>query len=231
MYWIYFIVFILAVFVPDIIKNDFHSISNTRLQEIAIFFLAMVGFLFFIFEEQKNKVQEKEKEKNLRQLENTSRDLVESYSYIGEVNRKMDILLQIALGVLDRSVLDKNKEKEIYHDIINAANFLMKADCSCLRFLELTTKKIKKEVRTCTGHCLIKSSDLLENGDGINYKKSDGLLIITSSQKINNVKSFLLVKGFDKDEENAPKNLEILRVLASQALFIYSYMAGNSNNK
>jgi hypothetical protein len=33
----------------------------------------------------------------------------------------------------------------------------------------------------------------------------------------------LIICGYDREEENSPKNLEILKVFASQALFLYSF--------
>lgn len=54
-------------------------------------------FWFFIKNERIIIFHKKQKEKDQRKINQTVKDLVESYSYIGEVNRKMDILMSIAL--------------------------------------------------------------------------------------------------------------------------------------
>ncbi len=146
MYWIYSILFILAVLTPDIVSKGYKSLPETNLEELVIFFFGITGFIVFIFKERKLYFYQKEQEKRKKKLQQTSRDLVDSYSYIGEINRKMEILMQIGLGLADRSNLNKKKEQEIYKSIIEAAGYLIKADCVCLRFVELKNMKILKEI-------------------------------------------------------------------------------------
>ena len=74
--------------------------------------MGAMAFAIFIKNEQQLIFHKKEKEKDKKKIEQTVKDLVESYSYIGEVNRKMDLLMNTALGLSDRSVLSKAHEKE-----------------------------------------------------------------------------------------------------------------------
>ena len=227
MYWIYFVIFIVAVLVPDIVHRGAYSFSENNVEEIFIFLLGITGFILFVIKERQASVQKEEREKGLRQLERASKDLIESYSYIGEVNRKMDILLQISLGLMDRSVLDKRKEKEIYNAIINAASFIMKAECACLKFINIKSDRIEKESKANECRCNFKNSELFELDEEIHAFKRKDFLIITSRETIKGIKSYLLVKGYDEKEERVPNNTGIIKALASQALFIYAYM----NNK
>jgi hypothetical protein len=70
-------------------------------------------------------------------------------------------------------------------------------------------------------------------GENVNIKKCGDCIVISSPQKINNIKSYLVICNYDKEEVANPKNMEILKVFASQALFLYSYLSlednGNAN--
>ena len=162
----------------------------------------------------------REKEKDRKKINQTVKDLVESYSYIGEVNRKMDILMNIALGLSDRSMLSKDRETEIYESIISAANFLMKAERVSLRFVNFETGQTEKEIKTSDEVFSVKNNQLTTLEDHINVKKLPEELVVLSSQKINSIKSCLIIADYDKEEETSPKNIEILKVFASSFILI-----------
>lgn len=232
MYWLYLVIFILAVLVPDVVRTDFYFLTETRLEELLIFLLGMAGFLIFIFKERQLFIQKEEKVKSQKRLKQTAKDLVDSYSYIGEVNRKMDILMQVGLGLSDRSEINKKKEKEIYHTIIDAANSLMKAECSHLRFVDIKNRRTKKEINTGDSCNKIKNSELAEMGDNVNIKKKNDYLMASSFKQIDNVKGFLIVEGYNDLEAENANNQEILKFLATQALFLFTYVSrGEQKNQ
>lgn len=225
MYWIFTILFAIAVMIPDIIRGDVYFLAEERAEEVAIFILGSIAFLTFIQNERRMAIQKKEKERTQKKMDQAVKDLVDSYSYIGEVNRKMDILMEVALGLADHSILDRKKEKETYDSIINAANFLLKAESTTIRFINLKTNKTEKEIWLSKETGLVMSNEALTDmGENINIKKQNDALIVSSPQRIRDVKSYLVIKGYDENEEGKPKNMEILKLFASQAIFLYSYM-------
>jgi len=225
MYWIFFIIFIFAVLIPDIIRGPISYLTEERAEEVAIFLMGAIAFLVFIRNELQLTFHKKEKEKDEKKINQTVKDLVESYSYIGEVNRKMDILMSIALGLSDRSLLSKKREGEIYDSIASAASFLLKAENTCLRFFNMETKKLEREARQNEKKCHLKNKDLLQVDQETSAKKIKNCLVIASPQEINKTRCYIIVSGYDKNEENNPKNLEIIKLFASQAIFLYSYIS------
>ena len=223
MYWIFLIIFIITVLVPDIVRSGYLLLSEARIEEILIFLLGAIAFIIFMKNEQQLAVHKKEKEKDKRKIEQTVKDLVESYSYIGEVNRKMDLLMNTALGLSDRSTLNTSHENETYKSIISAASFLFKADFATLRFVDLKNKKTKKEFRLKDNRPNLKNDILLKSKDNATVEKYKDFLIVSSNQAVENIKSFIIISGFDPEEEENPKNIEILKVFASQALFLYAF--------
>ncbi len=223
MYWIFLIIFTITVLIPDLIRSNIFFLSETRAEEIAIFLMGAINFAVILKNEQQILFHKKEKEKDEKRIEQTVKDLVESYSYIGEVNRKMDILMGIALGLTDRTVLTKTHENETYASIVNAANSLLKADFTSLKFLDIKTTKVKKELLPEEGES-VSNSILVSMEENVNIKKHHDCLIVSSGQEVKNLKSYLIIHNYDADEEGNPKNIEILKVFASQALFLYSYL-------
>lgn len=225
MYWFYLIAFIIAVLVPDIIRSDLFGIPRNQAQELALFLLGMLSFLFFILKEHQLAIQKKEKEKEQRRLQQTAKDLVESYSYIGEINRKMDMLMRIGLGLSDRPAINRSKEKAIYQSIIDASNFLLKAECSTLRFVNVRTKHTVKEVNADKACRNYSNSDLLKIGENIHIKNFKDHIIVSSHKAIDNIKGYLIIDKFDESQGKDNNNQEILKYLVAQALFLYSYAA------
>ncbi|MFA5961694.1 MAG: hypothetical protein WC848_03360 [Parcubacteria group bacterium] len=232
MYWIFSILFAVAVLIPDIIRGNVSFLVEERAEEVAIFILGSIAFLTFVQNERRIALQKKEKERTQKKMDQTVKDLVDSYSYIGEVNRKMDIMMGVALGLSDRSILNRKKEKEAYESIINATNFLLKANVSVIRFVNLKTNRTEKEVGLSDSiSSTIPNKELTEMKEDVNVKKHNGFLVVSSPQKINNIKSYLIVDGYDEKEEGKPKNMEILKLFASQGIFLYSYMSKKEDNK
>lgn len=230
LYWAYLIVFIIAVLVPDLVRGNVFFLSETRAEEIALFLMGVITFIIILKNEQKIIFHKKEKEKDAKKIEQTIKDLVESYSYIGEINRKMDILMSIALGFSDSSDADKINEKEIYMSISNAADSLLKSKTASLKFVDITTGKTKKEFHQENGKT-VNNIELLDMKANTNIKEVRDFLIVSSTKDIKNIKSYLIIDGYENEEKNNPKNMEILKAMASQALFLYSYMRNQENPK
>jgi len=223
MYWIFSVLFIIAVMIPDIIRGNIYFLQEERAEEVVLFILGSVAFLTFLQNERRLAIQKKEKENAQKQMHQTVKDLVDSYSYIGEVNRKMDILMEVALGLADRSLLDRKKEREVYESIVNATNFLLKASTTTLRFINVETKKTEREFKMPEESSVhIPNENLIDMPENVNVKKEKNCLIIASSQKINQIKGYFIISDYDDTEEKKPKNIEILKLFASQAIFLYA---------
>lgn len=232
MYWLYLIIFIVAVMIPDIIHSkDRFGLPHERIEELAIFLLGMLGFLAFIFKERQLKIQQREREKGQQKLQQTAKDLIESYNYIGEINRKMDMLMQIGIGLSERTGLSKKREKEIYQSIIEAAAFLLKGKCATIIFFNTKTNRIIKDC------CLDEKCNNLDRNEGffameenVTIKFVQDFVVFRSNKTINDTRVYLVVKSFDEFQSRDNNNQEILKYLASQALFLYSYLAKSSTD-
>lgn len=226
-FWLYLVMFIVAILVPDIVRQGTPFLLEDQLEELFLFFLGIIGFGLYLWKESQFLRQEEETERDRKRLDQTIKDLVESYNYIGEVNRKMDILMGITLGLSEKSALNRKKEFEIYHAIIEAAVSLTKASCSSLVFVDINRQTIVREIGT--DHCAanIEVEKLLQHGLPTAGTDQTTSFIASSHQEIRGIKSFLLAKKCERWED---KTEDLLRVLASQALFLYSF-SGQTRNQ
>lgn len=226
MYWTYLALFILAIFVPDLVKGGQYPFPHERLEEFLIFSLGIIGFLIFIFKEHQIAIKESEGVKISNKLSLVNKELEASYTYIGEVNRKLDILMQVGLGLIHRGRRTKTKEREAYDSILSSAVSLLKAKNAVLRFVNIETNKTQKEMVYLDTCRVVKNEEFLGMGENVNIKKGNGYIIASSSKDINNIKCYLITESCDDcisdSDASLGNNDEILKFLASHALFLYA---------
>lgn len=223
MYWIFFILFSIGILVPDIVRNSIYFLSEERAEEATLLLLGATGFLIFLFKEKELLSEKKEKEKNKKKLDETGKDLIESYSYIGEVNRKIDMLIGVMLNLSKGKIANKKKEEEAYFTITDAARAILRGENATLLFYNVKENQIEELANIGSPRYGADKKILRTMGGVINIKKNKNYIIISSPHKIGDVRSYIKVEGYSEEEEKRPKNGEILKMLVSQALFAYSF--------
>ena len=136
----------------------------------------------------------------------------------------MDMLMHIGIGLSNHAGLNKQKENELYKSIVEASSFLLKSECTALLFLDTNENKIKKQV--CFDHkCAnIKNDEnFLKMEKNVYIKMEQGYIIARSQKAEDGIRSYLIAKSFDSFQASDNNNQEILKYLASQALFLYTY--------
>lgn len=223
MEWSYLLIFILAIMVPNLIDREMLGMSQGGAQSMAIFILGLIGLAFFMLKKHQLKLQYKEKEREKRRLQQTAKDLVESYSYIGEINRKMDMLMQVGVGLLNSTNINKQRENELYKSILEAGSYLLKGKSSLLIFFNTKENKIKKEI-CLDNRCkdFNRSLSFLKMDENVYIKYEDDYMVICSQKVINNMRSYLVIRDYDRFQGSDNNNQEILKYLVSQALFLFS---------
>lgn len=215
------------VFVPSYIRGGFYNLDVTQVQEFTILFLGCINLFTFLIMEKKMKKDLIEKNKIQGQVNSMSRDLKYSYSYIGEINRKLDILENIALGYPESSRLTQKNETELYDSIMDAIKLFGKSDKFSLRFIHLPNCDLIKEFGNVIGnspHFSFKGSD-----KDISYKKSNDFIIIMSPKSIDNIFSYIIIEK--KTSSQKIDDLEMMKTLASQALFLFVFMRNKKQIK
>ncbi len=234
MYWIYLLIFIIIVFVPSLINKSYLFLTEEQLEEILIFFLGSLGFLLFIFKEKKLSQIIKEKLKIQRKSNLISQDLTNSYSYIGEMNRKMEILKDIFTKISDirYGYYNKNKieevKKEVEKMILHAiAIFLGKQQKFCIKLINMEEMVTEKNLKNCRSFKNVTDNIDREELNTFfqknnittkkNYLEIKNKILIPSHQKINNYSVLLIL---NKNQMKYLDNFDIIGLLLTQLLFI-----------
>jgi hypothetical protein len=220
MYWIYIIIFILAVLTPEMVTHDIGPIGQERVETLIIFGLGVISFLAVLLKERQLSRSRNEKTEIQKESNKIFKDLKDSYSYIGEINRKLDILKNIALGLPEESSLTPNKEKEIYDSIIEAVRMLGKTSNFAIRFINMASKNVEKEIKGKSNFSASIRNNMLTNNENACAAEVDKYMIICSPRKIDNISAWIIIA---KKKNQISENIEILKALASQALFLFAF--------
>ena len=219
MYWIYLAVFILMVLTPGIIKDPVFLLSEENAEEIAIFLLGIVGFIIFSYKERQLSFNLKEKIKVQKEATITSKDLASSYSYIGEINRKLEILNKISLKLAEAPNMNSAERKKIYKLILDAIKTLSKTDRFTVSFANLNSRVVMEEIGRGNKKLSPEVKKIILNFDKRkNIINANEYAIIRSSKSVNGISAFISIKLKNKQ---ALEDSELLKTLATQALLLW----------
>lgn len=224
MYWIYLILFVAIVFVPDFVKRGFWGLEETVSEELLLFFFALISFAIFLIREKQLSSYKQGKMKSQRDVNQLTKDLTGSYSYIGETNRKLDILKSIMLGIPAGGEMNAEKEKEILHSIIQAAHILAKSNRIILRFKKEGCGTIK-ELKSSEGVSFDMDSEkerLCERSGS--FFENDDCIVFASPKHADGWRAYLIIL---KDiSHRSIEDPDILKTLAAYASLVFAYCQG-----
>lgn len=208
------------VLTPGIVKDPFFLLSEENAEEAIIFLLGIVGFLIFNYKEKQLSFNLKEKLKIQREIGKTSKDLAQSYSYIGEINRKLEILNNISLKLAEAPSFTPAKKKKIRDLILEAIKVLSKTNKFVIYFANLNSKKILNEIEGKNKKSFPEIENLIFSlKSERNLIEVNNYLIIKSAKNISGAYAFIVIRIRDK---RMLENVELLKTLASQSLLLFS---------
>lgn len=141
---VYLLFFVLTVLSPSIYRRDYFGISQTALEEITIFLFGLAGLLTFTFYERYMERRERERERVQIDYDRAKKELMESYAYIGSINRKIELLKNMAQDA-SMAVQEKQLSKDLFHSLAANACAAAGAQCALLRFVELDPLRTERE--------------------------------------------------------------------------------------
>lgn len=217
MYWIYVTIFTIIVFVPTFINHGFLTLSLVQTQEYVILFLGLIAYSLFSLSERYGKKMDKERIKIQKEANRLSRDLTHSYSYIGEINRKLDILRRIILQYpVMESFASENNNKKIYSSVLEAVSILTKTKNVAII---ITNKKGEILHNINNGKKFFAQIDTKQIcGENKTFCNTGKHFFISSTADRGAFASIII----QKKSAIANEDIEMLKALASHALFLYS---------
>ena len=223
MYWIYLLIFTLVVFAPGIIGNGAGGLTEDATEELFILFLGIFASLIYISRERQLTKTSTERLRIQREVNELSKSLADSYLYIGETNRKVEVLKSILFKMIDVSAAHAKSRKEIAKLLADGVRILSKTERFSLFFIDTTRRKILYRREKLSGEKRINfdKKKLFCEEDAENKKgiiKGDDFVVICSTK---NIRGVGVVAVFNSTNKNVIENLEMLQVLLAQSLLLF----------
>lgn len=220
MYWLYFFLFIAAISAPIIIEGESLYVSEDMREAGVILVTGAVAFVLYVLKEKSLLRHVREKLWFQQKNSAITKDLSQSYSYIGEVNRKVDILRSMMNRLVEMREANADEERMLW-EVLDTIMQLTQAERVSMRIF---TNKV------CTHHLEEKKDkkvfSLISDGELIKSQKSvfemKGIQGISSQKLRKKTKIFLLFSRAHNDEVDEGILNIILAFLAILDTFLTS---------
>ncbi len=210
MHWIYLTLFVVVLLVPQFVVDQ-------NIESLLLFAIGMIGFGLFQVLEQDFKKHIADKKKYQREASDVSKDLVHSYSYIGEINRQLEILKNIALGLPESGAFTEERRRETFDAIIEAIMVFARSEQFCLRFVNTRSKQVEENLGMGDKKFLVSVPRLIQQKKEV--AELNSYSIVRAPRALRGYAAFIII-----DRKNiSPEDVEFLRAIASQALFLFAW--------
>jgi hypothetical protein len=203
MYWIYLGLFVITLTIPIFIEGNLTYLDEDTAESLLILLVGTAGFLIYVIKEKSLLRHVKEKLWIQQKNSAITKDLSQSYSYIGEVNRKLDIVKSLTKKLPLVLQSHPGERSSAFWEVLDAARLLTQADCTALRirkgsgeWFHLEDTKLRKLFGVITDDFLEKNTK--------RYFETEGVYGVASDTLSDGTRSFLLFRrqqSIDIDED------------------------------
>lgn len=227
-YLVYLVFFVLAVLSPSIYTRGYLGISETTLEEVTIFLFGMAGLLTFAAYEHLMERHDVEQEQVETDYKRAKSELIEAYTYIGAINRKIELLKKTTNTASLQMGGGKQNARELFHAVTANACAAAGAESVLLRVVELSKLRTDREYLHQTDKSVVNfrvsNKDLRavhDQGAPHAFLRSDDgreVLVVPSDRK-GDYKAYLLLVW--PSHEVPELDHSLLKVFANQAEMLY----------
>lgn len=208
------------IFTPEVVSDGLFFFGEEDLESVIIFVFGLIGLLLYLGKESAliRTVTEK---LSLQQESNKIRkDLAQTYTYIGEINRQLEILKNMIVESphTAKELLQEDRE-QVFQSVFGAALLLAQSDAAELVFLDVDKQHIIGRYRS---KGLVEPLLSAEAGDLIEQRRywwhEDGLAVVRSQEESLGIAAFLLVRS----AKNKIEEIGVFQILVTHALLLFS---------
>lgn len=223
MYWVYLLLCVFVVLTPEFIESGTWVLSEDDFEALVIFAFGTLGLLLYISKE-KAFFRAHEEKITLQKKTNTiSKDLSQSYSYIGEMNRKLDVIQEVIFELPKKTLLRRKKPTDLYKPVLDAAKVFARTDKAALLIVDIKKKTCTEEIG---GHLFKRYNAEYLLAAKKAFWTDEKVLLVRSPYAADGKHVFLLLEKVTNHSED----MEHLQILASQALLLVVHGAGSSHH-
>lgn len=227
-YLVYLAFFVLAVATPSIVSQGHFGVSEPIVEEVMIFLFGMGGLLAFLANEKYVELRIRERDQAVANADRAMGQLVESYQYIGSINRQMDLLKRL----MNQTSLEVVGKKAYWKDLLQSLAANACAACGAksvlLRIVDVDKLRTEREVwHHLEGNRGFKvaNRELRAMHDGkqphatISADGHEGPVLVIPSDRPGPTKAYLLIALDEAQAGDA--DISLLKVFANHAEMVY----------
>lgn len=211
----YILLFLAIVLIPEILVRDYPLLREEHAESLAIILIGLVAFVLFSWQEKQTQKHVAAKNRFQREVNEVSKDLVNSYSYIGEINRQLEILKNIALGLPEAGEFTEEKRRKVFDAVMEAIMVFARTERFALRFINFRTKQVEESFGTGADVFSETAEDLFAQRK-VMFVSGDHVVVRTT-KLLRGYAAFILLDRKQISEDDT----EFLRAIVSQALFLF----------
>jgi hypothetical protein len=222
MYWVYLILFLCMIITPEFIREGVLFFNEDDFESLLIFCFGMLGLLLYLGKESAFLRAVREKLSLQQETNQIRKDLSQSYSYIGEMNRRIDIVKNMVVSLpQSKATIFEKTGKELYDPIIDATGLLAQSDCVGLYFVSVESGAFVEQYVVGDGEHVERLRSLEGRAllDTKKYLWEEGRLsFVRSPEDASGITAFIIFHKM----KNRLEETGIFQILAAQALFVYT---------
>lgn len=226
---VYLALFVFAVLSPSLVTRGIFGIDERHVEEVMIFLFGIVGLATFSIYQRIMERNEKEHEDAKTEYERAKRELVESYRYIGAINRQIEVLKRVTNQTSLNIVVNDRLSKDLLSSLAANTAACVGAKMALIRYVELEKLRTHHEVLHTVGGSQqpfkIHNRDLKklhDAGASHAYLRSDDgqeILVVPSDHETAAVKAYLLI--LPESAHATAADTSLLKVFANQAQLLH----------
>lgn len=230
---LYLLFFLLSVLSPSLYTRGYFGLSETRLEELTIFAFGLAGLVTFAIYERLMERRALEHDQVAGDYQKAKTELIESYAYIGSINRKIELMKKLADSDTLSLVDAKRLPKELFHALAANARAAVDAEGVLIRFVELDRLRTDREFghdpeQAPEFHVANRELKAIHDqgiSHGIVCTEGRREILVVPSDRNGYLKGYLLVLL----AERKPSDLDIslLKVFVNQAEMLYGSFAAS----
>lgn len=222
MYWIYLTLFVCIIFTPELVGDGAWFFREEDLESLLIFAFGLIGLILYLGKESALLRVIREKLSLQQESNNIRRDLAQSYGYIGEMNRQLEILKNMIVeSPHSAQELVAGNPAKVYEPVFDAALLLAQSDMAAVCFIDEATKRLvatyqskilgEKEVSLqLEGPALIEARKY--------WWQEGNYYYVRSNESVYGIAAFLIFRS----EKNHIEDVGIFQILVTHALLLFS---------
>ncbi len=212
MFFIYLGIFIIIVITPFLVTNNFWIFTEDETEALLLLIAGIASFAIYRLRDYQVFQTIREKMRLQKSVVRAQKELSESYSYIGQANRRTDIMYEIFsdLSHIEATSLDEA--------LLHAMELLPYTDDFCLRFIDFNEKKSSYRISATKHFEYLPDKLFCKQNVSRSYRNKD-VLFIYSETKNRQLRTCIALPYSEKAEND----INFFKALTAYFTMVYMF--------